>query len=135
MACWTWRWAEIRRIHFVERLSIRSIARRTAHDRKTVQRAIRSDAPSRSRTSACRLKAIPSRTSRPLLSAEPKLPGTGLRELIEPLGYTGSKTILDDYLREIRPRYLPAPRTFQRTVYRPGEVLQVDLLASGGRCR
>jgi hypothetical protein len=32
-------------MRFVERLSIREIARRTGHDRKTVQRAIRSDAP------------------------------------------------------------------------------------------
>jgi hypothetical protein len=39
------RWAEIRRMRFVERLSIREIARRTGNDRKTVQRAIRSDAP------------------------------------------------------------------------------------------
>jgi hypothetical protein len=43
-------------------------------------------------------------------------------ELIEPLGYTGSKTILDDYLREVRPLFAPPPRTFQRTAYRPGEV-------------
>jgi hypothetical protein len=30
------RWAEIRKVLFVERLSIREIARRTGHDRKTV---------------------------------------------------------------------------------------------------
>jgi hypothetical protein len=35
--------------------------------------------------------------------------------LIEPLGYGGSKTILDDYLREMRPLFAPRPRTFQRT--------------------
>jgi hypothetical protein len=39
------RWGEIRRMRFVERLSIREIARRTGHDRKTVQRAVRSDVP------------------------------------------------------------------------------------------
>jgi hypothetical protein len=36
------------------------------------------------------------------------------------------RTILDDYLRELRPRYLPR-RTYQRTLYRPGELLQFDL--------
>jgi hypothetical protein len=49
-----------------------------------------------------------------------------IREEIERLGYDGGKTILDDHLREIRPRYL-RPRTFQRTVYRPGELCQFDL--------
>jgi hypothetical protein len=53
-------------------------------------------------------------------------PARRIRELIEELGYEGSKTILDDYLRELRPRYLPR-RTYQRTVYRPGELLQFDL--------
>jgi hypothetical protein len=33
---------------------------------------------------------------------------------------------MDDYLREIRPIVSP-PRTFQRTVYRPGRVCQFDL--------
>jgi hypothetical protein len=38
----------------------------------------------------------------------------------------GGKTIFDDYLREVRPRYQPL-RTYQRTVYRPGELCQFDL--------
>jgi len=45
-----------------------------------------------------------------------------IREEIEALGYAGSKTILDDHLRAIRPRFLPPPRSFQRTRYRPGTV-------------
>src|SRR5947209_19183653 len=36
------------------------------------------------------------------------------------------KTIVDDYLREIRPIFLRL-RTHQRTVYRPGEICQWDL--------
>lgn len=55
-----------------------------------------------------------------------RLPGTRVREMLEPLGDDGSKTILDDYLREVRPLFVPR-RTFQRTVYRPGEVCQFDL--------
>jgi hypothetical protein len=42
------------------------------------------------------------------------------------LGYEGGKTIFDDYVREVRPRFL-VRRTFQRTVYRPGELVQCDL--------
>ena len=42
------------------------------------------------------------------------------------LGYAGGKSIFDDYVREVRPRFL-VRRTFQRTVYRPGELVQCDL--------
>jgi transposase len=47
-------------------------------------------------------------------------------EILEELGYDGGKTILDDYLREVRPHFLEA-RTYQRTCYRPGELVQFDL--------
>jgi hypothetical protein len=49
-----------------------------------------------------------------------------VRELIEPLGYEGGKSIVDDYLREVRPLFKRAG-THQRTVYRPGEICQWDL--------
>jgi len=122
------RWAEIRRMRFVERLSIREIARRTGHDRKTVQRAVRSDVSPRYVRASRGSKLDPFKHEiERLLQADARLPGTRVRELLSELGYAGGKTILDDYLREVRPRYLPRPRTFQRTVYRPGEILQVDL--------
>ena len=41
--------------------------------------------------------------------------------------YVGGKTILDDLLRELRPRFVPPPRSFRRTRYRPGELAQFDL--------
>jgi hypothetical protein len=61
-----------------------------------------------------------------LLKDHAKLTGVRVRELIEPLGFDGGKTIVDDYLREVRPLFDP-PRTYQRTVYRPGEICQFDL--------
>jgi transposase len=48
--------------------------------------------------------------------------------LIGQLGSDGGKTIVDDYVREVRPLF-DSPRTFQRTVYRPGEICQFDLWA------
>jgi hypothetical protein len=42
------------------------------------------------------------------------------------LGYAGGKSIFDDYVREVRPRF-QRQRTFQRTVYGPGELVQCDL--------
>jgi hypothetical protein len=46
------------------------------------------------------------------------------------MGYEGGKSIFDDFVREVRPRFLAA-RTFQRTIYRPGELIQCDLWEPG----
>jgi transposase len=122
-------WAEIRRRARVEGLSQREIHRRTGAHRDTIRRALASEKP-------------PSHGPRPrrpskldpfigeierLLSVEPTLSGVRVLEEIAELGYEGSKTILDDRLRELRPRFLPPPRTHQRTIYRPGELCQFDL--------
>lgn len=121
-------WAEIRRMHFVGGVSIKEIARRTGRDRNTVRRALRADGPPSYHRAPAASKLDPFREEiHRLLRDDPKLPGVRIRELIEPLGYAGSRTILDDYLREVRPLFAPPPRTFQRTVYRPGEVCQFDL--------
>jgi hypothetical protein len=60
------------------------------------------------------------------LQAEPRIQSQRLRELATEIGYEGGKSIFDDFVREVRPRFLVA-RTFQRTVYRPGELVQCDL--------
>ena len=39
------------------------------------------------------------------------------RALLEPLGCTVGNTVVDDYLREVRPLFAPPRRTFQRTLY------------------
>jgi hypothetical protein len=44
-----------------------------------------------------------------------------LREMAGELGYEGGKSIFDDSVREVRPRFL-APRTFQRTIYQSDEL-------------
>jgi transposase len=120
-------WAEIRRMRFVEGLAIREIARRTGRDRKTVQRAVRSSEPPRYRrpSAGSKLDLVRGEIHR-LLRADPRLPGTRVRELIAELGCEASKTLVDNYLREVRPLYLPS-RTYQRTQYRPGEICQFDL--------
>jgi transposase len=120
-------WAEIRRMHFVAGLSIKEIARRTGRDRNTIRRALRSEEPPRYRRAERPSKLDPFREEiHRLLGEDGELPGQVIRERLAELGYAGSKTILDDYLREIRPIISP-PRTFQRTVYRPGQNCQFDL--------
>jgi transposase len=61
-----------------------------------------------------------------LLRGDAGLTGQRIRELIAPLGFCGGKTIVDDYVREIRPFFVDA-RTHRRTAYRPGEICQFDL--------
>jgi transposase len=121
-------WAEIRRLYFVKRLSIKEVVRRTGHGRNTVRRALRSGGPPGYRRPPRASKLDPFREEvQRLLRSDPRLPGKRVRELLEEQGYLGGKTILDDYLRELRPLFLPRPRTFQRTSYRPGVFCQFDL--------
>jgi transposase len=121
-------WAEIRRMKHVERLSQREIHRRTGIHRDTIRRALASPQPPsygpRPRR-ASKLDPYLVEIER-LLGDEPTLSGVRVREEIEQLGYRGGRTILDELLRELRPRFSP-PRTFQRTSYRPGELCQFDL--------
>jgi transposase len=50
-----------------------------------------------------------------LLKDDCALPGQRIRELIAPLGFVGGKTIVDDYLREVRPFFV-TPRTYRTGV-------------------
>jgi transposase len=121
------RWAEIRRMSEVDGLSIREIARRTGHDRNTVRRALRREGPPRYERPPRPSKLDPFKDEiHRLLRDDPAMPGRRVLELLVELGFSGSKTIVDDYLREVRPLFAPR-RTYQRTVYRPGELCQFDL--------
>jgi len=121
------RWAELRREHLVRGVSINELVRRYGIGRNTVRRALRSEKPPRYERQQRPSKLDPFKDEiHRLLFEDPRLPGVRVRELIEPLGFDGQKTIVDDYLREVRPLFLPK-RTFQRTVYRPGEICQWDL--------
>jgi transposase len=120
-------WAEVRRLHFVRRLSIHEIHRRTGLHRETIRRALKSDKPPRYERQPKGSKLDPFKDEiHRLLAKDPKLPGVIVRERLEALGCDGSKTIVDDYLREVRPLHLKT-RTHQRTIYRPGELCQFDL--------
>ena len=116
-------------MHRVERLSIREIQRRTGLHRKTIRRALASDQPPVYRRAPAGSTLDPFRDwIEERLRADPRIPSMRLRELAAELGYAGGKTIFDDLVREVRPRYL-VRRTFQRTLYRPVELCQFDLWA------
>jgi transposase len=120
-------WAEIRRMHFVEGVAIKEIARRTSRDRKTIRKAIRRAQPPGYSRPPVASKLDPHRDQIAQLLREVQgITNTRIRELITEAGYCGGKTILDDCLRELR-RVICPKRTYQRTTYRPGELLQFDL--------
>ena len=122
-------WAQIRRMKHVEGLSQREIHRRTGAHRDTIRRALAAVKPPSYGPRAKRPSKLDPFVAviERLLEDEPRLSGVRIREELEKDGYEGSKTILDDLLRELRPRYLPPPRSFQRTRYRAGELAQFDL--------
>lgn len=120
-------WAELRREHFVRGVSIKALAARTGLSRNTVRAALRASAPPSYRREPAGSKLDPFKDEiHRLLKGDAAMPGQRIRELIAPLGFVGGKTIVDDYLREVRPLFVDQ-RTFQRTVYRPGEICQFDV--------
>jgi transposase len=118
--------AELRREHFVRKVPIKELVRRTGLSRSTIRAALRAREPPRHEREPRPSKLDPFKPKILALLRDATLTGVRIRELIEPIGFEGSKTIVDDYLRELRPIVNP-PRTFQRTVYRPGEIVQFDL--------
>jgi transposase len=114
-------------MHRVDGLSAREISRRTGLARDTVARLLAASAPPKYSRPAAGSKLDPFKEwICEQLAADPRIQSQRLRELAGELGYVGAKTVFDDFVREVRPRFL-VPRTFQRTIYRPGELVQCDL--------
>jgi len=111
----------------VRGVSIKELVKRSGLARNTVRAALRSEQPPRYSRVSRGSKLDPFKVEiQRLVGEDPGLSGVRVGELLEPLGWEGGKTILDDYLREVRPLFLAA-RTTQRTVYRPGEICQFDV--------
>lgn len=117
-------WAEIRRLHRAEGLSIRAIARRVGVARNTVREALRSEGPPRyERKGPGSAVDAFEPAIRELLSGTPGMAATVIAERV---GWERSMTVLKDRVRELRPLFQP-PDPCQRTSYRPGELAQFDL--------
>ncbi|WP_145982859.1 IS21 family transposase [Pseudonocardia sp. EC080625-04] len=117
-------WAEIRRLHRAEGVSISEIARRLQISRNTVRSALSSDrAPKYQRPPRGSLVDAVEPRVRALLVDFPRMPATVIAERIE---WPHSLTILKDRIRKIRPEYVGVDPA-DRTVYEPGEITQCDL--------
>jgi transposase len=117
-------WAEVRRLHRAERMSISQIARVLGIARNTVRAALASDAPPKyERKPAGSVVDLVEPRIRELLRAYPTMPATVIAERI---GWTRSIRVLSGRVAELRPVYLP-PDPASRTSYQPGEIAQCDL--------
>ena len=117
-------WAEIRRLHKADGLSIKEIARRLGVARNTVRSAVRSEAPPSYQRQG-RGSAVDAfePAIRELLSEFPRMPATVIAERV---GWSAGRTVLQQRVAELRPLFVPADPC-QRTEYRPGELAQWDL--------
>ena len=103
-------WAQIRRMKHVEGLSQREIHRRTGAHRDTIRRALAQPKPPSYGPRPKRPSKLDPFVAehRGAARGRARLSGVRIREELEKAGYEGSKTILDDLLRELRPRYSAA---------------------------
>ncbi len=83
-------WAEIRRLHRVDGVSIREISKRTGLHRKTVRRALAAVEPPRYSRAAAVSKLDPFKDwICEQLAADPRIQSQRLREMASELGYQG----------------------------------------------
>ena len=116
-------WAEIRRLHYAERVPIKQIARELGISKNTVKAMLAADAPPKYRRAATGsvVDQVEPRI-RQLLMDTPTMPATVIAERI---GWTRGMTVLTARVRELRPVYLPVDPS-SRTVYVAGEIAQDD---------
>lgn len=119
-------WAQIRRLHAIERFSISEIARQLILDRKTVRRAVLSEhaPPARGAVPAnpSKLDAFKDYIRR-RLAEFPTIKASRLHIELQKIGYSGGLTVLRKFVASLRPR-LNEP--FLRIETLPAEQGQVD---------
>jgi transposase len=119
-------WAEIRRLHEIEGLKGRAIARRLHCCTKTVSKALRMPTPPVPTPGPGESLLDPYRARIDALLA--KYPDLSAVRILEEIsrgedGYRGSVYPVRRYLRQVRPA---RGRVYQEVIYEPGEAMQVD---------
>jgi transposase len=117
-------WAEIRRLHRSEGMSIKGIARALGISKNTVRNALRaSDPPRYQRAPQGSAVDVFVPRIRECLTLDPRMPATVIAERV---GWSRSITVLRARVAEIRPEFTPVDPA-SRTTYEPGEIMQCDL--------
>lgn len=113
-------WAEIRRLHKIERWSNAAIARQLGCCHKTVSKALAMDQPPSQTAPAPRTSKLEAYKPRidELIAQYPNLSAVRVLEEIskDDVGYQGGITLVRDYLRTIRPA---RGRIYREVFYEP----------------
>ncbi|MCA1842799.1 MAG: IS21 family transposase [Actinobacteria bacterium] len=124
-------WAEVRRLHQLERLSKMAIARRLGMSRTTVIRLLELPEPPRYTRERIGSKLDPHEDAiAAMLDVDARVPATVILEHLRKDGYAGGVTILKERVAKLRPAFLAA-KGFQRTTYLPGELAHGDWWHTG----
>jgi transposase len=119
-------WAEIRRLHEVERLSQAEIARRVHCSHRTVRKALALESPPTA-TTGSREDILDGYRAQidALVAKYPSLSAVRVTQKISlgEDGYRGSVYPVRRYLHRVRPS---RGRVYQEVIYEPGEAMQVD---------
>jgi transposase len=124
-------WAEVRRLHDVEKMSKSAIAEKLSMSRNTVARLAALTEPPKYERPPAGSQLDPFREQiAAMLAEDPKVAATVITERLRRCGFAGSVTIVKDHVRQVRPSFLAA-QNFQRTSYLPGELAQTDWWHTG----
>ncbi len=117
-------WAEIRRLHLSEGISIRQIAKNKGIARDTVAKAIKSTTPPsyKRHSSGSSFDKYEAQVCA-LLAEFPTMASTVLAERV---GWTKSMSLFRDKVAQLRPLYKVADPT-DRLHFEPGDAIQCDL--------
>lgn len=117
-------WAEIRRLHRAEDMTVKAIVRRLGLSRNTVRAALRSQGPPSYERE--RKGSIVDAVEPEILELLREFPDMAATVVAERVGWDRSIRVLRERVAELRPLFVP-PDPCQRTSYRPGELAQFDL--------
>ncbi len=118
--------AEVMRLHLVDGVGLRAIARRVGISRNTVRRILGRRTPKAVKGPVPRESLLDPflPVIRQLIADTPEMRAPGVLERLRPLGYTGGITILRDRIQRLRPP--KDPEAFLTLEFAPASALQVD---------
>ena len=118
--------AEVMRLHYLEGLSARAIAKRLKVSRNTVRRILGRSLPQLTRSSPERGSLLDPHQAFIVdaLDTTPELKAPALLERLRARGYAGGISILRDRMRRLRPK--PSREAFLTLEWSPGSAMQVD---------
>jgi transposase len=118
--------AEVMRLHYLEGLSLRKIAKRLRLSRKTVRRHLGRIPEALQRQAVARGSLLDPYEAaiKSILAEMPEVTAPQVLERLRKQGYSGGISILRDRIRKLRPN--PEPKAYLTIDFSPGEVMQVD---------